>query len=378
MTKASPNLLSYVMDTRILGTTVHSILAPVLPLMINLTSLKIQFIKLAKIRDLHTHVFQLLGLKQFSLDGFYYDKEGPPFSPPPTQRGPALERMDLVVDGNLHLLPSFFHAGLRSVYIDTLQYLEVDKPAEKDLRVLSELTRVAGSLKHLRLLEVQWDVRHWPDPPTLVLTGLETLSMEMWYKDDLARIDLCLLRWLISSLSSMDETLSLQSLELKLKCWEDSELQEVDEMWILWMQLDGILSRANLSRLRQLRVKISGEETTEEGLLYAQSLTNHRFLLALQRGILMHLMNPFYADASLDSSADGSQNYHIDLLNHAVKSSGTAVSRGASDSDLFTPPLDRLPHPRVIEPKFGFRNGVRISKACRSEEERKILRFEGS
>ncbi|KAK0451341.1 uncharacterized protein EV420DRAFT_712823 [Desarmillaria tabescens] len=287
MTKASPNLLSYVTDTRILGTTVHSILAPVLPLMINLTSLKIQFIKLAKICDLHAHDFQLLGLKQFSLDGFYYDKEGPPFSPSPTQRGPALERMNLVVDGNLHLLPSFFHAGLRSVYIDALQYLEVDKPAEKDLRVLSELTRAAGSLKHLRLLEVQWDVRHWPDPPTLALTGLETLSMEIWYKDDLARIDLCLLRWLIISLSSMDEVSSLQSLELKLKCWEDSELQEVDEMWLLWMQLDVVLSRPNLSRLHQLTIKISGEETTEEGLLYAQTLTNHRFPLAQERGILM-------------------------------------------------------------------------------------------
>ncbi|KAK0433804.1 hypothetical protein EV421DRAFT_1374422 [Armillaria borealis] len=157
ITKASPRLLSCVTDTRILGTTVHSILAPVLPLMSNLTSLKIQFIKLANIGDLHAHVFQLLGLKQFSLDGLYYDKEGPPFSPPPTRRGPALERIDIVADGNLHLLPSFFHAGLRSVYIDSLQYLEVDKPSEKDLHVLSELTRVAGSLKHLRLLEVQWD-----------------------------------------------------------------------------------------------------------------------------------------------------------------------------------------------------------------------------
>lgn len=125
--------------------------------MSNLTSLKIQFIKLANIGDLHARVCQLLGLKQFSLDGLYYDKEGPPFSPLPTRRGPALERMDIVADGNLHLLPSFFHAGLRSVYIDSLQYLEVDKPSEKDLHVLSELTRVAGSLKHLRLLEVRWD-----------------------------------------------------------------------------------------------------------------------------------------------------------------------------------------------------------------------------
>ncbi|SJL08966.1 uncharacterized protein ARMOST_12342 [Armillaria ostoyae] len=287
ITKASPRLLSCVTDTRILGTTVHSILAPVLPLMNNLTSLKIQFIKLANIGDLHAHVVQLLGLKQFSLDGLYYDKEGPPFSPPPTRRGPALERIDIVADGNLHLLPSFFHAGLRSVYIDSLQYLEVDKPSEKDLHVLSELTRVAGSLKHLRLLEVQWDVRHWPDPPALVLTGLETLSMEVWYKDDLARIDLYLLRWLIGSLSSIDETSSLQYLELKLKCWEDSELQEVDEMWLLWMKLDDVLSRPDLSRLHQVKIKITGEETTEEGLLYAQALTGHRFPLALERGILM-------------------------------------------------------------------------------------------
>ncbi|KAG7441508.1 uncharacterized protein BT62DRAFT_481047 [Guyanagaster necrorhizus] len=288
MTKASPNLLSCVRDTRIRGTTVHLILAPVLPLMANLTSLKIQFIKLAKICDLHAHVFQLLALKEFSLDAFYYDQEGPPFSPLlPTRRGPALERMVIEVDGNLHLLPSFFHAGLRSVYVDTLQYLEVDKPSEKDLHVLSKLTRIAGSLKHLRLLEIQWDVRHWPNPPALALTGLESLSMEIWYKDDLARIDLCILRWLIGSLSSMDKASSLQSLELKLKCWEDSELREVDEMWLLWMRLDDVLSRPDLSRLCELRVKISGEETTKEGLLHAQALTDSRFPLALERGILV-------------------------------------------------------------------------------------------
>ncbi|KAK0493491.1 hypothetical protein EDD18DRAFT_402901 [Armillaria luteobubalina] len=287
VTKASPHLLSCVTDTRILGTTVHSILAPVLPLMSNLASLKIQFIKLASIADLHAHVFQLSGLKQFSLDGLYYDKEGLPFSPPPTRRGPALERIDIVADGDPLLLPSFFRPGLWSVYANSLQYLEVDKPSEKDLHVLSDLTRIAGSLKHLRLLEVQWDVRHWPDPPTLVLTGLETLSMEVWYKDDLARIDLYLLNWLISSLSSMDETSSLRRLELKLKCWQDSEFQEVDEMWPLWMKLDDVLSRPDLSRLDQLKVKISGEETTREGLLCAKVLTGHRFPLALERGILM-------------------------------------------------------------------------------------------
>ncbi|KAK0470943.1 hypothetical protein IW261DRAFT_920405 [Armillaria novae-zelandiae] len=201
---ASPHLLSCVIDMKFhrSGTAFLS-LVPLLPSMVNLTSLKLAFISFSSGDDFHACICKLLRLKELSLFCISSDKQDfsiKAFSP---CSGPALERIKFEGgDENIGLLQSFLHTGLRAVYMDTLKYLELSSPAEEDLHTLNEIYRVAKSLRQLSLVDVQSNLHQRPGLAMLPLTGLKSLVVELCYQIDDERTDIHLLRWLVASFDS--------------------------------------------------------------------------------------------------------------------------------------------------------------------------------
>ncbi len=152
----SPHLLSCVIDMKIHGNTAHLLLDPLLPSMVNLTSLRIAFVSFSSGTDFHACIFKLLRLKEHSLFCISNDKRNFSIKVLGPCSGPALESIQIEGgDKNIGLLPSFLHTELRTVYMDTLKYLELRSPAEEDLHSLCEIWHVARSLRHLSLVAIQ-------------------------------------------------------------------------------------------------------------------------------------------------------------------------------------------------------------------------------
>ncbi|KAK0186331.1 hypothetical protein F5146DRAFT_127479 [Armillaria mellea] len=230
---ASPHLLSCVIDMKIHGNVAYLSLDPLLPSMVNLTSLRIAFVSFSSGNDFHACIFKLLRLKELSLFCISSDKPNFCIEALSPCSGPALESIKIEGgDKNTGLLPSFLHAGLRMVYVDNLKYLELRSPAEEDVRALCEILPVARSLRHLNLVAVQSTLQQWPGLATLPLTGsdshcLESLVIELGYQIDDERTDVCLMRWVAASFYAISKPFSLRSFELKVvlsgenKLWED-------------------------------------------------------------------------------------------------------------------------------------------------------------
>lgn len=152
----SPHLLSCVIDMKIHGNTAHLSLDPLLPSMVNLTSLRIAFVSFSSGNGFHACIFKLLRLKELSLFCISSDKGNFSIEVLGPCSGPALESIQIEGgDKNIGLLPSFLHTELRAVHMDTLKYLELRSPVEEDLHALCEIFRVSSSLRHLSLVAVQ-------------------------------------------------------------------------------------------------------------------------------------------------------------------------------------------------------------------------------
>ncbi|KAK0199657.1 hypothetical protein DFS33DRAFT_1387967 [Desarmillaria ectypa] len=289
MVNGSPNLLSCVTNMEIHKTATYLSLGPLLPSMVNLTSLKIAFIRFSSGNDFHAPILKILRLKELSLFWISSPKRKLPIEVPNPCSGPALERIRIEGgDKKVGLLPSFLQVGLRAVYIDALQYLELALPAEEDLRALCEILHVARSLRHVILSAVQFTLRRWPSPATLPLMGLESFAVELFYQNNNERTDICLMRWLAASLYAISKPSSLRTLDLKVILFRNHQLREDDgEMWLLCTRLDGALQRAELAQLRQLTIRILGNHLSEDAIVSARALTISRFPLALKRGILV-------------------------------------------------------------------------------------------
>ncbi|PBK64889.1 hypothetical protein ARMSODRAFT_455119 [Armillaria solidipes] len=165
----SPRLLSCVIDMRIHGNTAYLSLDPLLPSMVNLTSLRIAFVSFSSGDDFHACIFKVLRLKELSLFCISSDKRNFSIKVLSPCSGPALENIQIEGgDKNIGLLPSFLHTRLR---MDTLKYLELRSPTEEDVHALCEILRVARSLRHLSLVAVQSTLHQWPGLATLPFNG---------------------------------------------------------------------------------------------------------------------------------------------------------------------------------------------------------------
>ncbi|PBK81321.1 hypothetical protein ARMGADRAFT_785270 [Armillaria gallica] len=144
MVNSSPNLLSCVTNMEIHKTGTYLSLGPLLPSMVNLTSLKINFVCFPSGDAFYVRILKLLKLKELCLYWISGHKRHLPIKVRNPHSGPALETIR--IEGGhkgIGILPSL----LRQVYIDALQYLELILPAEEDMHALCTISHVAGSLK---------------------------------------------------------------------------------------------------------------------------------------------------------------------------------------------------------------------------------------
>ncbi|KAK0451335.1 uncharacterized protein EV420DRAFT_1646077 [Desarmillaria tabescens] len=257
--------------------------------MVNLTSLRIAFVTFTSANDFHALILKLLRLKELSLLWISSPKRKLPIEVPNPCSGPALERIRVDSGSkNFGLLPYLLHAGLRTVYIDALQYLELISPAVDGLKALCEILQIARSLRHLNLAVLQSTLCRWTSPAPLPLMGLESFVIELGYQFDSERSDLFLMRWLAASFDAISKPSSLQSLDLKVILFRNHGLQEDDDqMWLPCTRLDDALHCAELAQLRQLTIRILWSHLSEDAIVSARDFMISRFPLALKRGILV-------------------------------------------------------------------------------------------